>query len=320
MIAAGRNDGLAVDDPVVTQDGLVGTISRVGSRTARVTLLTDDQSAVSAMIPATGAAGVVRPGQGPRAPLRLDRVGKEARVRVGDTVVTAGWRSQRLASIYPKGILIGRVTSVGVDGYRPLHPGAGHAVRRPRVARGSARPPAARARRAVSVALRGRAARLRRGGHPGRDDRRAAHPRRRARLLLVTVVALALVAGSLAGAVAGFAGGLLVDVMTLGTLGTTSIVLILVGLLGGAVRRDDRARPRVCAFSCRVRAHDRRRRRRGRAPLPARPVRLGSHGARHGRYRARLLAAALVIPVHRLCRRLLDEVVPYERARRVELV
>ncbi len=119
VIAAGRNDGLVVDDPVVTQDGLVGTVSRVSSRTARVTLLTDDQSAVSAMIPATGASGVVRTGRGPRAPLRLDRVGKEARVRVGDTVVTAGWRSQSLASIYPKGIMIGRVTSVGVTDTDP---------------------------------------------------------------------------------------------------------------------------------------------------------------------------------------------------------
>jgi rod shape-determining protein MreC len=119
VIAAGRNDGLVVDDPVVTQDGLVGTVSRVSSRTARVTLLTDDQSAVSAMIPATGASGVVRTGRGPRAPLRLDRVGKESRVRVGDTVVTAGWRSQSLASIYPKGIMIGRVTSVGVTDTDP---------------------------------------------------------------------------------------------------------------------------------------------------------------------------------------------------------
>ena len=113
VIAAGSNEGVAVDDPVVTQDGLVGTVSRVGSRTARVTLLTDDQSAASASIPATGAYGVVRAGRGPRAPLRLDRVPKEAEVRDGDTVVTAGSRSQRLLSIYPRGILIGRVTSVG---------------------------------------------------------------------------------------------------------------------------------------------------------------------------------------------------------------
>jgi rod shape-determining protein MreD len=52
-------------------------------------------------------------------------------------------------------------------------------------------------------------------------------------VLLVTVVALALVAGSLPGAAAGFVAGLLVDVMTLGTLGTTSIVLVLAGYWAG---------------------------------------------------------------------------------------
>ena len=113
VIAVGANDGIEVDDPVVTQKGLVGRVSRVGSRTAQVTLLNDDQSAVSALDVSTDAAGIVRPGQGPRAPLRLDRVAKEAEVRLGDTIVTAGWRSQRLSSIYPRGILIGRVTSVG---------------------------------------------------------------------------------------------------------------------------------------------------------------------------------------------------------------
>jgi rod shape-determining protein MreC len=113
VVAAGREDGVRVDDPVVTASGLVGTVSRVGSRTARVTLLTDDQSAVSATVLGTEAAGIVRRGQGPRAPLRLVRVPKEAVVHVGDTVVTAGWRSRRFSSLYPQGIMIGRVTSVG---------------------------------------------------------------------------------------------------------------------------------------------------------------------------------------------------------------
>jgi rod shape-determining protein MreC len=113
VIAAGSKDGIDVDDPVVTQDGLVGRVSRVSSRTAKVTLLNDDQSAVSALDVASDAAGIIRPGQGPRAPLRLDRVPKEAEIRLHDTIVTAGWRSQRLSSIYPRGILIGRVTSVG---------------------------------------------------------------------------------------------------------------------------------------------------------------------------------------------------------------
>jgi rod shape-determining protein MreC len=47
------------------------------------------------------------------ATLILDRVSKQDVVKVGDTVVTAGWRSEKLSSLYPKGIPIGRVTSVG---------------------------------------------------------------------------------------------------------------------------------------------------------------------------------------------------------------
>jgi rod shape-determining protein MreC len=113
VIAAGREDGVRNDDPVVTQDGLVGKVSRVSSRTARVTLLTDDASAASALDVETQAFGIVRSGDGARAPLRLDRVPKEARVAVDDTIVTSGWSSPRLSSLYPRGIRIGRVTSVG---------------------------------------------------------------------------------------------------------------------------------------------------------------------------------------------------------------
>ncbi len=112
-IAAGRKDGIRPDDPVVTQDGLVGKVSRAGSHTSRVTLLTDDSSAASALDVETQAFGIVRSGDGARAPLRLDRVAKEAKVRVGDTVVTSGWSTPRLSSLYPRGIRIGRVTSVG---------------------------------------------------------------------------------------------------------------------------------------------------------------------------------------------------------------
>ena len=51
--------------------------------------------------------------------------------------------------------------------------------------------------------------------------------------LLVTLVAIALLRGSVTGAVAGFAAGLLVDVATLGTLGLTSLLLTLVGYWAG---------------------------------------------------------------------------------------
>jgi len=78
-----------------------------------VTLLTDETSAVSALDLRTNAAGIVRHGIAGGEALVLDRVTKEDVVRAGDVVITAGWRSGRLASIYPRGIPIGIVTSVG---------------------------------------------------------------------------------------------------------------------------------------------------------------------------------------------------------------
>jgi rod shape-determining protein MreD len=52
-------------------------------------------------------------------------------------------------------------------------------------------------------------------------------------LLLVVVVVLGLARGSIPGAILGFAGGLVVDLVTLGTLGVTSLVLTLAGFWAG---------------------------------------------------------------------------------------
>ena len=57
VVAVGSNDGVALDAPVVTQDGFLGLVTRVYSRSARVTLLTDEQLAVSALDVKSGAAG-----------------------------------------------------------------------------------------------------------------------------------------------------------------------------------------------------------------------------------------------------------------------
>jgi rod shape-determining protein MreD len=52
-------------------------------------------------------------------------------------------------------------------------------------------------------------------------------------LLLVVVVSVGLLRGSVAGAAAGFGGGLVVDLLTLETLGITSLVLTLAGFWAG---------------------------------------------------------------------------------------
>ena len=112
VVTAGSEDGVRPNAAVVTADGFVGTVTKVTSGAARVRLLTDESSAVSSVDLRTRASGVVVHGQSGNS-LVLDRVSKKEFVHVGDEIVTAGWRANGLASLYPKGIPIGRVSFVG---------------------------------------------------------------------------------------------------------------------------------------------------------------------------------------------------------------
>jgi len=113
VVAVGSNDGVRVNDPVVAPEGLVGLVTRVTPGTARIQLLTDQQLAVPSIDLRTGAPGIVRHARGTRETLVLDRVQKEDVVKVRDELVTAGWSASGLSSLYPKGIPVGEVTSVG---------------------------------------------------------------------------------------------------------------------------------------------------------------------------------------------------------------
>lgn len=93
------------NQPVRTLKGLVGRVVFAAGRYAKVQLITDRSSAVSAMIERTRRKGVVS-GTGP-GHLSLDYVPLQADVEPGDLVVTAG-----LDGIYPRGIPIGTVVSI----------------------------------------------------------------------------------------------------------------------------------------------------------------------------------------------------------------
>jgi rod shape-determining protein MreC len=113
-IAAGSHDGVHVGNVVVaTSGGLVGTVARVVGGEARVTLLTDDQSAVTAGdLTHPTAVGVIKRGGGGSDVLILDRVAKNENVNVGDTIISAGTLGPgALPSLFPRGIPIGAVTS-----------------------------------------------------------------------------------------------------------------------------------------------------------------------------------------------------------------
>jgi rod shape-determining protein MreC len=111
-IAAGSSSGIRIDTPVVTQDGLVGRVTQVAGDTAQVTLVTDADSAVPARDLQTGAIGLVRHGQG-EGQLILDRVGKDQAVNQGEEIVTSGTLLKQYPSLFPQGIPIGQVFSVG---------------------------------------------------------------------------------------------------------------------------------------------------------------------------------------------------------------
>jgi rod shape-determining protein MreC len=112
-ISAGSAQGLTLHDPVVTEEGLVGQVTKLAGTAAQVTLVTDETFAVSVLDLATSATGVVRHGRSGSDTLVLDRVTKDQVVTPGDPLVTAGWRYGKLASLFPRGIPFGTVSSVG---------------------------------------------------------------------------------------------------------------------------------------------------------------------------------------------------------------
>ena len=112
-VAAGSSSGIQPNSPVVSGSGLVGIVTNAFSHTAKVSLLTDPSRYVWALDLHTGVRGMVH--TGPSGALILDQVSKTLRVKKGDILVTAGTHSARFPDLYPYGIPIGRVSSVGAS-------------------------------------------------------------------------------------------------------------------------------------------------------------------------------------------------------------
>ena len=104
-IDKGSADGLAINMPVCNAGGIIGQIIEVSPTTATVRLVTDENSGISAMVQSTRAQGILQ-GQ-PDGTLRLEYVTVDSDVKEGDIIVSSG-----LGGVYPKGLLLGVVSSV----------------------------------------------------------------------------------------------------------------------------------------------------------------------------------------------------------------
>jgi rod shape-determining protein MreC len=123
-IDKGTSAGVRVDDPVVAADGLAGKVTSATNGTAQVTLITDSTSSVTARVLPEGATGVVEPNVGEPEDLQLNFVQEGEEISEGEMVVTAGFSTGDLGSIFPPGIPIGRVTESSLEeqqAYQRIH-------------------------------------------------------------------------------------------------------------------------------------------------------------------------------------------------------
>ena len=109
---------------MVAAQGLAGKITQTTPNTAQVTLITDADSAVTARVSPSGATGVVQPDVGNPNDLQLDYLERGTRIAEGQMVVTAGFSTGDLGSIFPPGIPIGKITQASVEeqqAYQRVH-------------------------------------------------------------------------------------------------------------------------------------------------------------------------------------------------------
>ena len=108
VIDQGSNGRIRPGMPVLTDTGVVGVVTGTSPRASKVLLVTDPQSHIDAYVQRTRARGTVRGGASNLA--EFDYVLREQDVQVGDVLLTSG-----LGSVFPKSLVIGRISDVQRD-------------------------------------------------------------------------------------------------------------------------------------------------------------------------------------------------------------
>jgi len=105
IIDKGTADGVKKNMAVATHRGLVGRVVSVDSRTAKILLILDQRSAVGGMIQRSRDIGVVKGSESNYC--YMEYLSHDADIKINDLVITSG-----LGSIFPKGIVIGRIAGI----------------------------------------------------------------------------------------------------------------------------------------------------------------------------------------------------------------
>lgn len=107
IINVGSKDGIEVNMPVISDQGLVGHVISVTDSTAKVQTIIDTASTTSCVITSSRDMMIARGTLSESGALKATYIPTEATILEGDKVETSG-----LGGIYPKGIHIGTIKQV----------------------------------------------------------------------------------------------------------------------------------------------------------------------------------------------------------------
>jgi len=113
LVDRGSADGVMDDMPALTVEGLVGKTIEVKENSARVILIVDENCKISGWLKESRQYGIVQGNilaGGKNSQCRMMFIDRSAQIKKNDKVYTSG-----LGGIFPKGILIGTVSSVVAD-------------------------------------------------------------------------------------------------------------------------------------------------------------------------------------------------------------
>lgn len=100
--------GIKPNMPVLSLEGVVGTVRRVAGESVQVQLAVDSGFGVDVVVERTGARGFVRgAGDNARYLVRVEYVQSGDSINIGDVLVTSGFGCR-----FPKGLPVARVTKV----------------------------------------------------------------------------------------------------------------------------------------------------------------------------------------------------------------
>jgi rod shape-determining protein MreC len=122
-INRGRRDGIEIDMPVATDEGLIGKITTVSDSISVVLLVSDENCRVAAKVEGSREQGIVsgeRVTTGLTPLLNLNFLSKQADLKPGQKVYTSG-----VGGVFPSGLLIGSVKTFRMrelDGQAQLTP------------------------------------------------------------------------------------------------------------------------------------------------------------------------------------------------------